>query len=421
MTIRLFNNSLLALSPLRKPFAFFLSRNSSSITFHEQVAARVREYESCGIVLPHYARTGGSDRAVPVSQSSALLSSSSSIPSGDRSPSPSPVQQLEHACALASSVLARVAAEIRAGVTTEELDAVVHAFCLEHRVYPSPLNYRGFPRAVCVSVNDVVCHGVPNPNVRLAPGDLVKVDVTLFNGHMHGDVCRTFLVPMPLPLLTPQPQPLSSASSSATTGSQTAPISSGDAICSAVSREEYLRRERLMHAARDVLAAAIAACAPGRPLNAIPAAIERTLRSYPEVVVVPNVCGHGIGHEFHQQPLHIAHHLHHTPAATSTSSDSAKDDSNSETDETATTVLQPGMAITLEPAVALGSGRVRLEALPLDYIFERKQHETRRRGRGVRQTPTPALQVRTLDGEASAQFEHTILIEKEGARVLTTH
>ncbi|MCP6769103.1 hypothetical protein NL529_30080, partial [Klebsiella pneumoniae] len=78
-------------------------------------------------------------------------------------------------------------------------------------------------------------------------------------------------------------------------------------------------------------------------------------------------------------------------------------------------------ALTLEPALALGSGRVRLEALALEYVFEARAGETRRRGRGVRQTPTPALQVRTLDGEPSAQFEHTILIEKHRARVLTTH
>ena len=123
-----------------------------------------------------------------------------------------------------------------------------------------------------------------------------------------------------------------------------------------VPTEEYSRRERL-NATREVLAAAIEACTPGRPLSVIPAAIGHALCSHPKAVVVPNECGHGIDREFHMHPLHIAHHLRAASPAPDSSS-AQQSDANADS-----VVMQAGMALTLEPALALGSGRVRLEAL----------------------------------------------------------
>ena len=93
----------------------------------------------------------------------------------------------------AGEVLDVVAAAIAPGVTTDELDAVAHAAYIERGGYPSPLNYRGFPKSVCTSVNEVICHGIPNDQV-LKDGDIVNVDVTIYLDGVHGDTNATFAV-----------------------------------------------------------------------------------------------------------------------------------------------------------------------------------------------------------------------------------
>jgi methionyl aminopeptidase len=173
--------------------------------------------------------------------------------------------RMRRACAAAARVL-RVAGEaVRAGVTTDGLDEIAHAEIVRLGGYPSPLNYRGFPKSICTSVNEVICHGIPDSR-PLEEGDIVNLDITVFLDGMHGDCSATFLV--------------------------------GD-----VDREG----RRLVQAARECLREGIAAVRPGRPVSDIGKAIE-ALASRHGYGVVRSYCGHGIGETFHTS-LQIPHHF----------------------------------------------------------------------------------------------------------------
>jgi len=99
---------------------------------------------------------------------------------------------LRHACAMGREVLDAAGKAVRVGTTTDELDRIVHEACMEREVYPSPLNYFNFPKSVCTSVNEVICHGIPDYR-ELQEGDIVNLDVTTFNKRgFHGDLNETF-------------------------------------------------------------------------------------------------------------------------------------------------------------------------------------------------------------------------------------
>mmetsp|Transcript_351 Transcript_351/g.593 ORF Transcript_351/g.593 Transcript_351/m.593 type:complete len:409 (-) Transcript_351:39-1265(-) len=101
---------------------------------------------------------------------------------------------LRHACAMGREVLDVAGKALRPGVTTDEIDRIVHEACMERDCYPSPLNYYNFPKSVCTSVNEVICHGIPDYR-EVQDGDIVNIDVTTFNrGGYHGDLNETFLV-----------------------------------------------------------------------------------------------------------------------------------------------------------------------------------------------------------------------------------
>eukprot|EP00160_Parvularia_atlantis_P001660 Unigene11342_Nuclearia_a/m.34633 Unigene11342_Nuclearia_a/g.34633 ORF Unigene11342_Nuclearia_a/g.34633 Unigene11342_Nuclearia_a/m.34633 type:complete len:222 (-) Unigene11342_Nuclearia_a:75-740(-) len=150
------------------------------------------------------------------------------------------------------------------GVTTDEVDRKLHAFMLARDLYPSPLNYKGFPKSVCTSVNNVVCHGIPDTR-PLADGDIVNVDVTVYTrAGYHGDSSRTFLV--------------------------------GDV-------DEPGRA--VVRAAHDAMMRAIDACRPGEPVNVIGNAIEDHVQAL-GFSTNRIFCGHGINRDFHTDPL--VHH-----------------------------------------------------------------------------------------------------------------
>src|SRR5688572_22102152 len=92
---------------------------------------------------------------------------------------------------IATQAMRTAAAAIKPGVTTDDLDQVVHEFLIDHGAYPSTLGYRGFPKSCCTSVNEVICHGIPDAR-QLEDGDLVKIDVTAYVDGVHGDTCITF-------------------------------------------------------------------------------------------------------------------------------------------------------------------------------------------------------------------------------------
>ena len=91
---------------------------------------------------------------------------------------PKMLDRMRESCQLAAQCLVMVGEHIRAGITTESINTLVHEFCVEHDAYPAPLNYKGFPKSVCTSINDCICHGIPSPDAVLKDGDIVNVDVT---------------------------------------------------------------------------------------------------------------------------------------------------------------------------------------------------------------------------------------------------
>jgi methionyl aminopeptidase len=177
----------------------------------------------------------------------------------------SPVERdrMRRAGRAAASTLAYVGARLVPGMTTAEIDRLVRAHTEKLGGRPSQLGYQGFPAAVCVSRNDVVCHGVPSPHVRLADGDIVNLDVTTELDGYHGDTSATFLI--------------------------------GDAPAHARALVELAR------GARD---AGIAAAVPGARLGDIGAAIVRHVDGAGGIVEAYG--GHGIGRAMHMDP-HISH------------------------------------------------------------------------------------------------------------------
>ena len=129
-----------------------------------------------GIARPEYALTGE-----PSSRASRAVRT------------PEEIEHMRIAGRVAAEVLIEVGTAVAAGVTTDELDRIGHDACIARGAYPSPLNYRGFPKSLCTSVNEVICHGIPDSR-KLLEGDVVNVDVTAFIEGVHGDTNATFVV-----------------------------------------------------------------------------------------------------------------------------------------------------------------------------------------------------------------------------------
>ena len=157
---------------------------------------------------------------------------------------------------IAAQALAAGGAAVAPGVTTDEVDRVVHEFLLEHDAYPSTLGYKGFPKSCCTSLNEVVCHGIPDTTV-IEDGDIVNIDVTAYVGGVHGDTNATFLA-------------------------------------GAVDEESRLLVERT----REATLRAIKAVRPGRELSIVGRVIESYARRF-GYGVVREYTGHGIGRSFH--------------------------------------------------------------------------------------------------------------------------
>ncbi|MCS6961716.1 MAG: type I methionyl aminopeptidase [Deltaproteobacteria bacterium] len=104
------------------------------------------------------------------------------------------IENIRKACRLASRALDEVTFMIREGITTEELDTFLHDFIVKNRATPAPLNYKGYPRSTCISVNDVICHGIPSKDVVLKKGDILNIDVTVILDGFYGDTSRMFCV-----------------------------------------------------------------------------------------------------------------------------------------------------------------------------------------------------------------------------------
>jgi len=103
------------------------------------------------------------------------------------------IRAMERVCQLAAKTLYHTAKFVKPGITTDELDRIAHDFTLSHEAKPAPLGYHGYPKSICTSVNDVICHGVPGP-YALKEGDIVNIDVTCLKDGFHGDTSATFFV-----------------------------------------------------------------------------------------------------------------------------------------------------------------------------------------------------------------------------------
>lgn len=177
--------------------------------------------------------------------------------------SPDVIERMREAGALAADILRLAGEFVRPGITTDDIDVFVHELTIERGAYPSPLNYHGYPKSVCTSLNEVICHGIPDSTV-LEDGDIINLDVTCFLNGVHGDTNATFFV--------------------------------GN-----VSDED----RRLVRITEECMWLGIEAVRPDRPLSDIGRAIEDHAKKH-RYGVVRSFIGHGIGEQFHTdiQVLH---------------------------------------------------------------------------------------------------------------------
>lgn len=173
---------------------------------------------------------------------------------------PDEIQKMRVAGKLAAEVLEMIEPYVQAGISTDELNDICHNYIVnEQKAVPAPLNYRGFPKSICTSINHVICHGIPNDK-KLKNGDIINIDITVIKDGYHGDTSKMFQV-----------------------------------------GEVSLQASRLVKIARECLLKGIELVKPGTSLGDIGYAIQ----SYAEglrLSVVREYCGHGIGNVFHEEP-----------------------------------------------------------------------------------------------------------------------
>lgn len=175
------------------------------------------------------------------------------------------IKLMKESCLVTATILERVGGIIKPGISTEDINRFVHDMTLEMGAVPSPLGYKGYPKSVCTSVNEVICHGIPNEAEILKSGDIINVDVTSYKSGFHGDASCMYFV-------------------------------GGEDACSQAARD-------LVWATRDALYAGIAAVKPGAHIGDIGAAIEASIQaSGKKFSIVRDYTGHGLGREFHEPP-----------------------------------------------------------------------------------------------------------------------
>ena len=177
---------------------------------------------------------------------------------------PEVIARMRRAGKAAAEVMQATSAYLRPGITTDEIDAIAHEEYVKRGGYPSPLNYHGFPKSLCTSVNEVICHGIPD-NRPLEDGDIINLDITIYLEGVHGDCSATY------------------------------PVGTVDADS-----------QRLIQVTRECLMLGVGAVKPGRPISDIGRAIE-THATKNGMGVVRAYCGHGIGEIFHTS-LQIPHY-----------------------------------------------------------------------------------------------------------------
>lgn len=208
--------------------------------------------------------------------------------------------KMRKAAAVAAEVLDRAGELVKAGISTDQIDDFVHRFTISRGAYPSPLGYMGFPKSVCASINEVVCHGMPDSTI-IRPGDIVKLDVSCYIGGVHGDTCRTFVA--------------------------------GGLGTSNTDLDDVGRH--LVTTTKRALDSAITICGPGVNIGSVGSHIQSILDTE-ELQGVSAFAGHGIGDIFHTEPI-VYHHKNHSRYT-----------------------MRPGMTFTIEPMVTEGTGNIEI-------------------------------------------------------------
>ena len=249
---------------------------------------------------------------------------------GIRLKTPEQIIGIKKACRLTADILKQVCQMAKAGISTEELDQLAYRLHKEKGAIPAPLNYGSppYPKSICTSLNDEICHGIPDKSVILKDGDILNIDVSsILNGYF------------------------------------------GDCSAMVMIGEVDEEKKRVVDVSYECLMRAIAILKPGLPLFEIGNTIEAYANAH-HCSVVNQFVGHGVGLEFHEPPQ-ICHHLNHVNIP-----------------------LAEGMVFTIEPMINAGVRNAVLD--PYNHWV-----------------------ARTADGRPSAQWEHTVLITKNGHEILT--
>ena len=242
---------------------------------------------------------------------------------------PEQIEGIRASAKINTALLDYLSEKIREGISTEEIDKLAYNFTKQHGAIPAPLHYGGFPKSVCTSINDVVCHGIPSKDEILRSGDIVNVDVsTIYNGYF-SDASRMFMI-----------------------------------------GEVSAEKQRLVQVTKECLELGIAAAQPWARLGDVGAAIQEHAEKN-GYSVVRDLCGHGIGVAFHEDP-DVEHFGRRGTGM----------------------VIVPGMTFTIEPMINMGTYNVFVD-------------------QGDEWT------VCTDDGLPSAQWEKMILITETGNEILT--
>jgi methionyl aminopeptidase len=241
---------------------------------------------------------------------------------------PEEIEKMRVAGRLAAEVLEMIEPHVQPGITTDELNQICHDYIVnDQKAIPAPLNYHGFPKSICTSVNYQVCHGIPS-NKKLKKGDIVNIDITVIKDGYHGDTSKMFHI-----------------------------------------GEPTIQGKRISDIAHECLWIGIRMVKPGTRLGDIGHAIQNHAEDK-NCSVVREYCGHGIGAKFHEDPQV----LHYGKPGTGME-------------------LREGMTFTIEPMINVGKRQTKLLK--------------------------DGWTVVTKDHSLSAQWEHTILVTKDGFEVLT--
>jgi len=241
------------------------------------------------------------------------------------------IKGIRQSSKLAAKTLNYLSGFLKPGISTEELNRLGHEYIISHKAIPAPLGYGGFPKSICTSVNNVVCHGIPSSNVTLKEGDIINIDITTILNGYYGDTSASYPIGKVSPLA-----------------------------------------KLLLNVPKQSLDLAIKSLKPGKYLNDCVGKVIEPFVEKHGFSVVKDLGGHGVGLKFHEDPF-VFHF------------DTKRND----------VILKPGMIFTIEPMInASSEWRITIDKFD-------------------------GWTVRTADGSLSCQFEHTILITKTGAEVLT--